>query len=125
MLRLCPVLMTTSLPVLLPGRPGWTYTPLRYRDHRGARSNVRLCYPGGEHSTHIYSVFYGMPEHVLFSFWISGCIGGLLSRFHFLLRHLCRRPTTPKSLMAESLRSVVCWLVSFVAREGDFLIAVT
>ena len=43
------------------GRPGRTYTPLRYRDHRGARFKVRLCYPDGEHSTHLYSVFYGMP----------------------------------------------------------------
>ena len=52
----CTVVFFTWNPVFL-----WSYTPLRYRDHRGARFKVRLCYPDGEHSTHLYSVFYGMP----------------------------------------------------------------
>jgi hypothetical protein len=38
-----------------------TYTPLRYPGHPGTRFQIQLSYPDGEHPTHLYSVFHGMP----------------------------------------------------------------
>ncbi len=37
------------------------YTPLRYCDYNEARFNITLLYPDQERSTHLYSVFHGMP----------------------------------------------------------------
>jgi hypothetical protein len=38
-----------------------TYTPLYYPGHTGKPFTIQLSYPDGEHSTHLYSVFHGMP----------------------------------------------------------------
>jgi hypothetical protein len=38
-----------------------TYVPLLYPGHTGQSFDIQLSYPDGEHVTHLYTVFHGLP----------------------------------------------------------------